>query len=335
MCHPRRFASLLLAALALASGAAAQDRLAPGDHELTLTHGGRERWALVHVPPQAAEAKPLPAVIVFHGGGGEPYGMQKLTGGLDRLADREGFLVLYPAGTGPFARRLLTWNAGSCCGGAARDAVDDVGYTVALLRQLAARAPVDPTRVYASGLSNGAMMSYRMAVDCSERIAAIAPVAGAMMVVLPARPPRPVPVIDFHSVDDPRALYAGGLGPPFPLTNSRVQHPPLEKTLAWWVEQNGCPAEPELGPLQSGPPGSASAAHTARAIRWGPGTDGAEVVHWKLTGAGHVWPGGPGYATERLVGPPTLAVNANVEMWAFFQRFRRADAPPLLADRGN
>ena len=317
--------------LGLLAPALAEEPLPPGNHELTLTHGERERWAVVHVPPQAAERRTerLPLVLVFHGGGGEPLGMQRHAEGLDRLADREGFLVVYPAGTGPLQRRLLTWNAGSCCGSAARDGVDDVGFVEALLRHVAARAPVDPTRVYASGLSNGAMMSYRLAVDCSQRIAAIAPVAGAMVAVLPTRPPRPVPVIHFHSLDDPRALYAGGLGPPFPLTRARVLHPPVEKTLAWWVEQNGCPPEPELGPLQSGPPDSPSAAHTARTVRWGPGKDGAEVVLWKLTGAGHVWPGGPAYGPERLVGPATLAVDANTEMWSFFKRFRRPDAPPL------
>lgn len=303
--------------------------LAAGNHELTLEHGERSRWALVHVPPAAAKGEPLPALLVFHGGGGEPLGMQKHAAGLDGLADKEGFLVVYPAGTGAFERRLLTWNAGTCCGAAARDGVDDVGFVVALLELLARRAPVDPTRVYATGLSNGAMMSYRLAVDCSERIAAIAPVAGGMVAVLPEKPGRPVPVIHFHSVDDPRALWAGGLGPPFPLTNQRVQHPPVEKTIAWWVEADGCPPTPETGPVQSGPPGSPSAAHTARALRWGPGKDGAEVVLWKLTGAGHVWPGGAAYGPERLVGPPTQAVDATTEMWAFLRRFRRADAPAL------
>ena len=329
----RRSVPALLALLTVAPAFAdghAPERLAPGDHELTLEHGGRSRWALVHVPPAAREGKPLPALIVYHGGGGEPLGMQAHAAGLDALADQEGFLVVYPAGTGPFERRLLTWNAGSCCGSAAREDVDDVGFTVALLERLARRAPVDPTRVYASGLSNGAMMSYRLAVDAPERVAAIAPVAGAMVAVLPAKPRLPVPVIHFHSVDDPRALYQGGLGPPFPLTRTRVNHPPVARTLAWWADANGCPPEPAgVGEPVAGAPGSASEGHTARRIRWGPGKDGAEVVHWKMTTVGHVWPGGPAYASERLAGPATAVIDANREMWGFLRRFTRAGAPAL------
>lgn len=316
--------ALFTIAPALADGPGT-NALGSGNHELTLDHAGRSRWAVVHVPPQVEKKAPLPLVLVFHGGGGEPLGMQKHAAGLDDLADREGFLVVYPAGTGAFERRLLTWNAGTCCGGAAREDVDDVGFTIALLEHLAKRVPLDPTRVYATGLSNGAMMSYRMAVDAPDRIAAIAPVAGSMVMVLPSRPKQPVPVMHFHSVDDPRALYQGGLGPPFPLTNVRVNHPPVSKSLAWWVEANGCPAEPaEVGEPVQGAAGTSSEGHTARRIRWGPGKDGAEVVHWKLTGAGHVWPGGPAYGPERIAGPTTQVIDANREMWAFFKRFTRS-----------
>jgi len=80
---------------------------------------------------------------------------------MNRLADREGFVAVYPAGTGVFRARLLTWNAGGCCGYARERGVDDVGFVVNLLEAIAERAPVDATRVYATGLSNGAMMAYR------------------------------------------------------------------------------------------------------------------------------------------------------------------------------
>ena len=120
--------------------------LTPGDYDFSLTHAGRVRTYLLHVPPQAADKKPLAVVLNFHGGGGTAKG-QKEWSGLDAVADREGFLVVYPDGTGRFGRRLLTWNAGTCCGYARANAVDDVGFVLTLLADLAARTPVDHTRI--------------------------------------------------------------------------------------------------------------------------------------------------------------------------------------------
>lgn len=144
--------------------------LAPGDHDLTITYSDFLRRYLLHVPPQAKEQKPLPVVLAFHGGGGRGEG-QKVWSGLDAIADREGFLAVYPDGAGCFGRRLLTWNAGFCCDFASDHKVDDVGFVVAPLTDLAQRTSVDHTRVYATGMSNGAMMSYRLATEIPERIA--------------------------------------------------------------------------------------------------------------------------------------------------------------------
>ncbi len=302
--------------------------LVPGDHTVAVEHGGAERSALVHVPPQATDGRPLPVVLSFHGGGGNAEGHREWTG-LDALADAEGFVVVTPQGTpGRLGGgRLRTWNAGPCCGRALREGVDDVGFVLALLAELAGRTRLDPTRVYATGLSNGAMMTLRLAADASDRLAAIAPVAGALRV---DAPPSPVPVLAFHSVDDPRAPYAGGLGPPFPFTNQRVEHPPLEPTLEVWARAAGCAAEPEVVDRRQGPAREdGRPPHTATLLVW-PGCDGpVEVALWRLTGAGHVWPGaGPRYR-ERWLGPPTAVLDANREIWDFFQRFTRPDAPPL------
>ncbi len=249
--------------------------LTPGDYDFSLTHGGRVRTYLLHIPPQAADKKPLAVVLNFHGGGGAAKG-QKEWSGLDAVADREGFLAVYPDGTGRFGRRLLTWNAGTCCGYARTNAVDDVGFVSALLVDLAARTPVDRTRVYATGMSNGAMMSYRLAVEASERIAAIAPVAGGM-VVESFTPHLPMPVMHFHSVDDPRALYQGGLGPRWPFL-TQVLHPPVEETIGRWVQYDACPPQPEIEPTRHGtagredarptPPTKSSMARAAKELKW-------------------------------------------------------------------
>jgi polyhydroxybutyrate depolymerase len=173
-----RFAIFTIGVMLNVGRADAQTKLAPGDHEFTMRHGGRARTYLVHVP---ARTKDRPAVIIaFHGGGGNAKGFQEYAE-LDAIADREGFLVVYPNGTGPLPRRLLTWNAGDgCCGFAMTRKVNDVGFATMVLADLEGRTPIDRARVYATGHSNGAMMAHRLAAERPELIAAIAPVAGSL-----------------------------------------------------------------------------------------------------------------------------------------------------------
>ncbi len=292
--------------------------LPPGDHELGVEHAGRARSYLVHMPPAARSGEPLPVVVNFHGGGGHAAG-HKENSRMDEAADRDGYIAVYPNGIGRLRNRLLTWNAGTCCGYSTNQDVDDVGFVVAMLGDLGDRTPLNRRRVYATGLSNGAMMSYRMAVDASEHVAAIAPVAGAMMTE-DGEPARAVPVMHFHSVDDARALYDGGLGPRFPYTNNRVDHTSVDDTISRWIGYNGCSAEPEIGDTLEWSAAD-NEIHTATRFRYGGCRDGADVTLWKLTGAGHVWPGGAQRFAEWLLGPSTEVVDANTLMWEFFARF--------------
>ena len=124
----------------------------------------------MHLPPQAGDGQPLPLVINFHGGGGEPLGHERYSG-MDDLADEEGFIAVYPAGTSRFGDRLLTWNAGGCCGYAQEESVDDVGFVRALIDDLSTVTLIDRSRIYATGLSNGAMMAYRLAAEIPDQIA--------------------------------------------------------------------------------------------------------------------------------------------------------------------
>lgn len=186
------------------------------------------------MPAGAVEKRELAVILNFHGGGGHGANEQEYSL-MDRLADREAFLAVYPNGSGRFGKRLLSWNAGTCCGYAAINKIDDVGFARALIDKLAEVLPIDRRRIYATGLSNGGMMAHRLAAEAGDLIAAVVPVAGGM--VLPAiKSARPVPVMHIHSVDDPRALYNGGLGPPFPLTKSRVFHPNIDRMIARWGE---------------------------------------------------------------------------------------------------
>ena len=318
-------AVLLLAGLAasvclrgLADDSAAQQ---PRDPEIVLTHGGRSRSYILHVPPKR-EARALPVVIAFHGGGGNAAGFRDYAG-LNTVADREGFLVVYPNGTGPLRNALLTFNAGdNCCGPAQRQKVDDVGFAVAVLEDVARREAIDKRRVYATGHSNGAIMAYRLAAERADVVAAIAPVAGAMSLST-FSPSRPVPVLHIHSVDDPRALYDGGVGPPFPGTDNRVTHAPVATALARWITHNGCRAEPTTAEARRGKAGTPDATHTATRLVYAPCASGAEVVHWKLTVTGHGWPGGPSPIREQLSGPRTSIINAAEEIWSFVSRHSR------------
>jgi len=294
--------------------------LAPGDHDRSLAVGRATRTYLLHLPARFSERGPLPVVLAFHGGGGTAKSFKGYAG-LDAVADREGFVVVYPDGTSQLGRRLLTWNAGTCCGSAHDHDVDDVGFARGLLDALSRELPLDLTRVYATGHSNGAMMAYRLAIEAPERIAAIAPVAG-MMVTDRFPPARPVPVLHVHSVDDPRALYAGGVGPPFPFTDARVTHRAVEPELARWIAHDGCPPTPQVAERRSAPASGRGPAHTATRLVWAPCTTGAEVQLWKLTGAGHAWPGHPSRLPERLMGPDTTVIDAAEEVWRFFQRWR-------------
>jgi polyhydroxybutyrate depolymerase len=294
-----------------------------GNQEFDFEHGGRERSYRVHAP-RALGPRPAPVVLSFHGGGGSAEAQQSYTR-LDALADREGFLAVYPNGTGRLGKRLLTWNAGACCGWAKQHEIDDVGFARAVVDDLARRTPVDRARIYATGLSNGAMLAYRLAAEAPDLVAAIAPVAGSM-VLERFEPARPVPILHIHSVDDPRALYAGGLGLPFPLTKARVLHPPVEEVLARWVRFEGCPEPPRAEPPRVG--AGASAGHTATKLVWGPCRGGSEIALWRVTGAGHVWPGGKLDYLRRLLGPGTGVIDANEEMWRFFARFALPAAAP-------
>ena len=295
---------LLLSALLAAPAAA----LAPGDYRFELRHGGRDRSYLVHVPPRPAG--PMPVVLSLHGGGGSAE-QHRRSSGMDAAADRDGYVAVYPNGSGRLGDRLLTWNAGNCCAYAQAEGIDDVGFIAALLDDLARRTDVDSRRIYVVGHSNGGMMAHRLGDELPGRFAAIASVAGAY---LPSAHGSPLPVMHIHSVDDPRALYAGGLGPPFPFTSNRVLHLPVAENLAAWAQRDGCAGTPREAERRQ------DDGQTATRLVYGGCRAGTEVVLWKLTGSGHGWPGGD-RRMEAVLGPPSTLIDANREVWKFFARF--------------
>jgi polyhydroxybutyrate depolymerase len=282
--------------------------LGPGDYTRTLTLRGRTRTYLVHVPKSYDGSKPYPVVLAYHGGGSNAEQMVRFCG-LSAKADAAGFLAVYPSGTGRLAR-ALTWNGGNCCGYAMENQVDDVAFTRALLDDLATVAKVDAKRVYATGMSNGAILAYRLASELSDRIAAVAPVSGPMGTDT-CRPKRPISVLHFHGTDDEFAPFKGGKGPK---SLSGTDFYSVEHSIRAWVRANGCREEPVTVPLPD------TAKDGTKVVRktYGGGRDGSEVVLIVIEGGGHTWPGRQ--PPLRILGKSTKNISANDVMWDFFQK---------------
>lgn len=300
--------------------------LVPNDNEAhdqwySLSHGGVERRYLVHTPAGWDGHQPLPVVLAFHGGGGRAE-MQRTQSGLNAKSDKHGFLLVYPDGTGPKVRRpgqgkvgVLTWNAGLCCGSAVRERTDDIAYVRALLDELPRRFAIDATRIYVTGMSNGAMMAHRIGVELADRVAAIAPVAGAIMIEdLGFLPSRPVPILYFHGRKDPSARFDGGPG-----RIDKTVHRSVLETVNWWIQANGCSAVPSTVENHGD--------YILRRFKPSLGRTGAEVSFVLLPEGGHTWPGGIDVTAGKGTGALITSVDASEMMWQFFARHRLGSSP--------
>ncbi len=183
---------------------------APVQHR-QLTVGSLTRSYRVFVPPTLDRRRAVPLILALHGGANTVDDLVKTTQ-FDRFAATDEFIVAYPEGVGGY------WNAGFCCGPAARDGVDDLGFLDALLDRMQADYRIDASRVFLAGASNGAIMAYRFACQRADRVTAVGAVAGAMLVE-ECRPSRPVSVLEVHGKADTSLPFNGGVsfrGPPWP-----------------------------------------------------------------------------------------------------------------------
>lgn len=264
------------------------------------------RWAIACVPRAAAPAAGWPVVLAFHGGRSHPDQMRGFSG-LDEFAAASAAVVVYPAGTG---RRegLLGWNGGNCCGEAFERGVDDVAFVGRLIDRLADGLPIDPRRIHATGMSNGAMMAHRVAAEMAGRIASVATVAGPLALGTIA-PERPVPVLCFHGTLDQFTPWEGGVGRRSP---TRTRHRGIVDGLLDWVRAN------RLDPVASRVPvASGDAGISIERITWGR-PDEAEVVLYRIDGAGHTWPGRR--PDSFYLGTSALGFPANPLILDFFRR---------------
>jgi polyhydroxybutyrate depolymerase len=281
--------------------------LGPGIHGRALVVDGRPRSYLVHVPPGYDPKKPTPVVLAFHGAFMNGMSMASFSG-LSKKADQAGFIVVYPNGLG-FAEAFLFFNAWATPGGPGKDPPDDVAFTGKLLDDLETVCNVDPKRIFATGMSNGGMMSNRLGAELSNRIAAIAPVSGTLAIDQ-IHPTRPVPVIMFHGTADTIVPFDGrkDAGPRSPKFKG------VEDTVKAWVKADGCDPQPTTTTLPD-------VAHDGTIVKrqvYGGGKSGAEVVLYSIEGAGHTWPGRQPPAA--FLGKSTADISANDLMWDFFQK---------------
>ncbi|MEW6440670.1 MAG: alpha/beta fold hydrolase [bacterium] len=306
-----RILPLSALAILLSVNMACTEERNPGVIDQEILVQGESRTFRLVIPAKGTQEKRMPLVIALHGGGTNGRSMERFSG-LDDAADKHGFIVIYPDGSGR-KKRILTWNSGSCCGFAKNKNVDDVGFIRALIELLVARYGADPARVYVTGISNGAMMAYRLAAEIPDRIAAVAAVAGTLEID-PALIRAPVPVLHFHGTADPYVPFEGGRGP---RSAEGLQFRSVPDTIAVWVRAAGADPEPEVEELLD------LQDDGTRVIRYSYGTneDPQRVVLYKIVGGGHTWPGRP--KAERVLGRATLEVSANDLMWEFFRRHAR------------
>src|SRR4051812_26203424 len=201
---------------------------------------GYERSYLLNLPPTYNDSSNFSLVIALHGLAGSANQMEQ-DYGLTTKSNSAGFIVVYPEGVRSDGfLGIRTWNAGTCCDFAMQHNIDDVHFIRQLIQKLTSTYKINPKKIYVTGMSNGAMMTYRLACELSSQLAAIAPVSGTLLTTQPCTPARAVPVLHIHSAIDNKVPYAGGYG----LAN--YYFPPVDSTLRVWASIDGCNATPQL-----------------------------------------------------------------------------------------
>jgi polyhydroxybutyrate depolymerase len=271
------------------------DQLPAGDHPLSMMFGGVVRSYIARVPVRTNISEPRPLLLDIHGLTSNAAQESAYTAG--SAAEKAGYFLVFPEGL------EASWNAGDCCGGSAAKNVDDVGYLVALVGEVARQLCVDKKRVYATGMSNGGFMSHRLACEAANVFAAVAPVAG-MLGIPPAtcKPSRPVPVLHFHGKADAIVPYeGGGIVGVHPFRSARA-------SFEAWAKIDGC----------TGPPTNTFSGTATTCETYAQCNGGVEVTLCSSTGATHCW---PGVATCPFLGTPALDIVASDMMFKMFERY--------------
>lgn len=275
----------------------------------TLQHAGLERTYWLYVPTGLDASTPAPLVLALHGGGGTGKDMCTMAGGLMPVADEHGFVLVCPDGVEHHwndGRGLTTYRAHA-------EGIDDVGFLIALVEHLSQQMAIDPGRVFTTGISNGGLMSYRMACERADLIHAIAAVTASMPEALACNPSQPVSVLIINGSDDPLVPYQGGEIGFFRRQLGRVRS--TEETFQFWASVDGCQGQATVTPLPDLDPEDATevqrSIHQACLV-------GTRVELYTILGGGHTWPSGPQYLPAWLVGRVSQDLQASQVIWEFF-----------------
>lgn len=335
MAQRRENLFIALAFYLLVSVATAHGDSSPPDR-ISIKTNERVRTALVHFPNRIQRAN-LPVVLVLHGGGGNATGARQMSQ-MDSKADAAGFIAVYPEGNPALkilGAKFETWNAGRCCGSAVEDDNDDIGFISLLIDELVRTYKADKTRIYATGISNGAQMSYRLACELAQKIAAIAPV-GSVGVTRSCSPTRVVPILHIHGTADPCALYDGGTcGGCIDRLFGR-EKPPEGSNREWTCDSVPDYIESLRERYRCGAPENVPAGTDSVECTMSKCKERAEIILCTVIDGGHTWPGGRSPVIgcdentrskkctryDKIVGETSQHFIATDAIWDFFLRHR-------------
>ncbi len=282
-----------------------------GNQYQSITIDGVERHYIIHIPPSYDKSAAVPLVIMLHGAGHTALGALDSTG-WTKVADEECFLVVFPDATRAdpllppsFLRNPQVWNDGSGRAHTGSHNIDDTGFIRKLIDTLESKYVIDSSKIFIAGFSNGASMSYRLGVELSDKIAAIAPVSGHLW-MKPQPLLHPVSLIAIAGVDDPiNPLYGGEVETPW---WGKEYKPSISDAVTRWAEMLTCGCEPSIQYYHSG----------IRKISYEECKDNAKVLFYIVDGLGHHWPGGKPLLNERIAGKQSNKVSATELIWQFF-----------------
>ena len=283
----------------------------PGDYKIKINQGNTERYYLLHVP-KSYKGQPTSLILAFHGGTGTAEGMMS-NYGLTEKSDKEGFIAAFPNGASKFtsgrlAGKLATWNAGNCCGYAVQTQSDDVGFVKAVISDI--KSKININKIYAAGMSNGGMLSHRLACEMPDTFSAIASVSGTNNFD-GCNPKKPISVLHIHGLQDDHVLFNGGCGPACNI-EVETEFTSVSDTISGWVERNNC-NENSKRVLEK---------ENAYCDLYTGCDDDVQVKLCVVEDGGHSWPG-----TEESPNPlekstPSQAISATDEIWNFFKNIQ-------------
>ena len=264
----------------------------------SITHDGIQRNYILYIPELYDGSSDVPLVLNFHGFGSNAN-EQMFYGDFRDIADTEGFLLVHPEGTTFIGNQF--WNVGFP---GLSSTVDDVGFTEALIDELATLYAIDLDRVYATGMSNGGFMSFLLACQLSEKIAAVASVTGSMTqdTFDDCNAQLPTPVLQIHGTEDDVVSY-----------NENNLSLPIPDVISYWVDHNNCETTPTTTTL---PDVDVSDGSTIEYSVYEDGDNGITTEHMKVIGGGHTWPG----SILNSAGT-NQDIDASMEIWLFFSRY--------------